>query len=238
MVTIMAAAMVMRMAEHDALARMRLWQLLSPTLPIGAYSYSGGLETAVELRWVDSADGVERWVSGLLLNSLARVDVPLLARLHQAWLHNDDGLLLEHAAWLRACRESAELADEDQQIGRALATLLCNLGVAAAQPWINRPTTAWAVLHALALTHWDIPLREGVEAYLWSWCDNQIAAAVKLVPLGQTDGQRLLLTLAGTVHDAAEHGLALGDTAIGACTPGLAIASCLHESQYSRLFRS
>jgi len=226
------------MGDAGTLVRQRLWQLLSPTLPIGAYGYSGGLEAAVAEGWVDRTDAVHDWVAGLLRHNLARVDVPLLVRLHQSWRCGDLAAVERHAAWLRACRESAELAAEDRQLGRALATLLADLGVEAARPWVSKPLTAWAVMYALALEHWGIGLREGVEGYLWSWCDNQVAAAVKLVPLGQTDGQRLLLRLADTLIEAADVGIALDDDAIGGSAPGLAIVSCWHETQYSRLFRS
>ncbi|MCP1676784.1 urease accessory protein [Natronocella acetinitrilica] len=224
--------------DQAGLARRRLWQLLSPTLPIGAYSYSGGLEAAVEAGWIPSADAVRDWLEGQLRHTLSRVDVPLLARLHEAWLVDDTGAVMRYSAWLRASRETAELAAEDHHLGRALATLLADLGLEDAEPWRNERLAAWAPLFALALARWQIPLREGAEAYLWSWCDNQVAAAVKLVPLGQTAGQRLLQDLAGPVGTAADVGLALEDEAIGGSAPGLAIASSLHETQYSRLFRS
>jgi urease accessory protein len=233
-----AIPMAEPIGDATTLVRQRLWQLLSPTLPIGAYSYSGGLESAIAAGWVNHADAVHDWVAGLLRHNLARVDVPLLVRLHQSWRSGDQAAVERHAAWLRACRDSAEFAAEDRQLGRALATLLADLGVDAARPWVSKPLTGWAVMYALALAHWGIALREGVEGYLWSWCENQVAAAVKLVPLGQTDGQRLLLGLANTLVEAAEVGMALDDEAIGGSAPGLAISSCWHETQYSRLFRS
>ena len=220
------------------LARRRLWQLLSPTLPIGAYSYSGGLEYAVEAGWVRDAEGTGNWLRGQLLHALSRVDIPLLARLHAAWLSGDPVAVHRYSAWLRASRETAELAAEDHHLGRALAALLVDLGLAEARAWQAEPATSWATLFALALARWNIPLTEGAEGYLWSWCENQVAAAVKLVPLGQTAGQRLLFGLAGPVGDAVAGGLQLAEQEIGGTAPGVAIASSLHETQYSRLFRS
>ncbi len=225
-------------ADDAGLARRRLWQLLSPTLPIGAYSYSGGLEAAVETGRIRTAGDVGDWLAGQLDHTLACVDVPLLARLHGAWLADEATAVHHFSSWLRACRETAELAAEDYHLGRALAALLSDLGLVEADAWRDEPMASWATLFALALARWGIPLQEGVEAYLWSWCDNQVAAAVKLVPLGQTDGQRLLQELAVAVGGAAAAGLALADEDIGGSAPGLAILSSGHETQYSRLFRS
>lgn len=231
-------ATTMRTTTDSALARRRLWQLMSPTLPVGAYSYSGGLEFAIEAGWVSDAEGVADWLRGQLMHTLGRVDVPLLARLHDCWLRHDSEGVAAHSRWLRASRETRELAAEDQHLGRALARLLVELDIAEAKAWMTHPDTSWAGLYALALARWEIPLNEGADAYLWAWCENQVAAAIKLVPLGQTAGQRLLLDLAEPIGEAAAMGLQLDDDAIGGTAPGVAIASSLHETQYSRLFRS
>lgn len=230
--------MTMATVNDPGLPVRRLWQLLSPTLPIGAYSYSGGLEYAIEAGWLKDAEGVFDWMDGQLHHTLARVDIPLLARLHRAWLENDQEAVHHFSAWLRASRETAELAAEDHHLGRALATLLADLGLTEAHVWRDDAGVGWATLYALALARWDIPLRDGAEGYLWSWCENQVAAAVKLVPLGQTAGQRLLLRAAERIGTSVSLGLALDDDGIGGTAPGVAIASSLHETQYSRLFRS
>lgn len=234
-----AAARAASIATGDAgLARRRLWQLMSPTLPVGAYSYSAGLEYAIEAGWVGDAHATADWLEGQLRHALARVDVPLLARLHACWQSGDPEDLREYSRWLRASRETAELVAEDRHMGRALARLLSELGICEAEGWSADPDVSWACMFALALARWQIPLHEGAEAYLWAWCENQVAAAIKLVPLGQTAGQRTLLALAAPVGEAAAAGLALPDEAIGGTAPGVAIASSLHETQYSRLFRS
>lgn len=238
MLTIQAMHTSTRTVPDPGLARRRLWQLISPTLPTGAYSYSGGMEAAVEAGWIRQRDDVADWLTGQLQHTHARVDVPLLARLHRAWLAGDLADVQRISVWLRACRETAELVAEDHHQGRALAALLADLGLPGAEAWRDAALASWATLFALAMARWGIPRQEGAEAYLWSWCANQVAAAIKLVPLGQTDGQRLLRDLAPEVGAAALHGLALDDGAIGGSAPGLAILSSLHETQYSRLFRS
>ncbi|MCH8502975.1 MAG: urease accessory protein UreF [Ectothiorhodospiraceae bacterium] len=226
------------MPTDAGLARRRLWQLISPTLPIGAYSYSGGLEYAVEAGWVRDEAAVDDWLQGQLRHALSRVDVPLLARMHAAWAGDDVARVRQLSGWLLASRETRELVDEDRHLGQALARLLRDLGLDEAAEWVGDARASWAALYALALQRWEIPLEQGVEAYLWAWCENQVAAAIKLVPLGQTAGQRLLFGLAEPVGGAAAAGLALEEADIGGTAPGVAIASSLHETQYSRLFRS
>lgn len=228
----------MAITTDPGLARRRLWQLLSPTLPVGAYSYSGGLEWAIEAGWVADEEAAADWLQGQLDHTLGRVDIPLLHRLYQAWQAGDAEAVARLSAWLGASRETRELRDEDRQLGHALARLLSELGLDEAEAWSRHPDATWATLFALALARWSIPVEEGAEACLWSWCENQVAAAIKLVPLGQTAGQRLLYRLAPAIGAAAHAGLAREDQAIGGTAPGVAIASALHETQYSRLFRS
>lgn len=222
----------------SGLARRRLWQLISPTLPVGAYSYSTGLEQAVDVGWVSSPEAVRDWLEAQLLRVQARVDLPALLRLQAAW-QQDDGQQLEYwNDWLRASRETSELRAEDLGQGRALARLLADLGVADARSWTTREDACWATLFALAGREWAIPSEDLLEGYLWSWCENQVAAAVKLVPLGQTQGQRLLRDLAETIAVAADQARTVDDAGMGAGLPGIILSSMLHETQYSRMFRS
>ncbi|MGM0672780.1 MAG: urease accessory protein UreF [Pseudomonadota bacterium] len=219
-------------------ARRRLWQLISPTLPVGAYSYSTGLEYAVEAGWVTDADVARDWISAQLLHLHARVDLPALTRLYAAWEADDVSVVEGWNDWLRASRETAELRAQDLSQGRALARLLTDLDVPRAAPWARRDDACWATLFALAAVEWQIPLDEVMDGYLWSWCENQVAAAVKLVPLGQTEGQRLLAHLSGCLSGATELAQDLEDEDLGGSLPGVTLASMLHETQYSRLFRS
>jgi urease accessory protein len=216
---------------------MRLLQLCSPALPIGAFAYSHGLEQAVVEGWVTGAAEAEDWIGGLLDHAWTRLEVPLLARLHAALANADDEALEHWCAISRASRESAELAAEDGHLGAALAGLMASFGVPRAVEW-TKSTRPFAAVLAAAARHWNLPLREAALALLWTMVEHQVAAAVKLVPLGQTDGQLVLHRLAARIPAAVERGLALTDIEMGAVSPGLAIASAQHETLYSRLFRS
>lgn len=225
---------------HDVsqLANLRLWQLISPALPVGAYAYSGGLEYALHAEWLRDAKAVENWISGLLQHTLAQLDVPVLQRCYGAWQQGDLAQVQNWSALIIAARESSELRAEDQHLGRALATLLADLDITEAQVFRSSETAPFVCLLALAGVKWDVPIAQLAAGLLWSWCENQVAAAIKLMPLGQTTGQKMLLRIAEQIPAAVERGLSLRDEDIGAVAPGLGIASALHETQYSRLFRS
>lgn len=224
--------------ETSRLASLRLWQLISPALPVGAYAYSGGLESALHAGWLRDAGDVEQWVTGLLQHTLARLDVPVLQRCYQAWECRDEAQLDYWSAFILASRESAELHAEDLHLGRALATLLSDLEIAEAGDWRLSDTAPFVCLLALAGVKWRVPIETLAAGMLWSWSENQVAAAIKLMPLGQTAGQKILMQIAEVIPPAVSEGLSLSDGEIGATAPGLGIASALHETQYSRLFRS
>lgn len=210
----------------------RLLQLASPALPVGAYSYSGGLEAALEAGVVRDAASAERWIGDVLVHSVARMEAPVLLRLVQAY--GDGSSPQEWNDRFLASRETAELRAETVQMGYSLERLLVDLGVG--RTGLEEP--AFPAAFALAVARWGIEPRSALVAYLWAWCENQVMAAVKSVPLGQTDGQRMLLALGARLAGIAERAAALGDEEIGNFTPGLAILSSRHETQYSRLFRS
>ena len=216
----------------------RLLQLCSPSLPVGAYAYSQGLECAVERGWVRDETSAGDWILGLLNHGLRNLDLPVLARLYRAWRAADPNAARRWNAWLYASREAAELQREDHHLGTALARLLTDLGVAEAEPWRNTPRVCFATLFGLAAVKWIIPLPEAATGYAWSWTENQVVAATRLLPLGQTACQRLLTAAGPVITAAVAEGLKLTDEDIGAAAPGLALAGALHEIQYSRLFRS
>jgi len=221
--------------DAAGLGLLRLLQLCSPALPIGAYAYSRGLEQAVSSSLVSSAGAAQAWIEGQLGHSWARLEVPLLARFRAA-LKWGDWAALEH--WLalsRASRESAELAAEDAHLGSALMILLPSLDVPVPPVEGEVP---FALAFAAAALHWNVPLQETALAFLWIAAEHQVSAAVRLVPLGQTDGQRILLGVASQIPAAARAGLSLPDEDMGAVSPGLALLSAQHETLYSRLFRS
>lgn len=216
----------------------RLWLLLSPALPVGGFSYSQGLEQRVACGAMTSAADVRRWVQGLAHHTLAWVDLPILLRMWQcAELSDADG----QARWnarLLACRDTAELRREDREMGRALARLLDGLaGGDEPEPALAEPSFAASFARACRL--WGVPRREALTGYAWVWCENQIAAAVKLVPLGQTAGQGLLLELADDLDELADSAESCADDEIGRTAMGLFLASAGHETMQSgRLFRS
>lgn len=226
----------MVMATDPAL--LRLLQLVSPGLPIGMYSYSQGMERAVEDRWITNAQEARQWIDGLLANGLARTDAPILARLYEAW-QNDDGERIDR--WnsiLMAWRETSELRAEDRYTGQALARLLDALGIGGVKCWTSHPDTTLATVFSFAAVSWSISKQDALTGYLWSWLDNQVLCAVKLVPLGQVAGQRLLGDLSAQIPGLVNKALSLDDDDIGGSVFGLALASSRHERQYSRLFRS
>lgn len=217
---------------------LRLLQLASPSLPVGMYSYSQGMEQAVENGWITDEAQAREWLAGVLRHSLARVDAPLLGRFYEAWARQDGPTVERWSLELTALRETAELRAEDRQAGQALARVLDGLGVERAKPWLRHPQATFATLFALAAVEWDIPKPQAVAGYLWSWLENQILCAVKLVPLGQLAGQRLLHGLGAEIPALVAVALDLPEEEIGASSFALSLASARHERQYSRLFRS
>jgi urease accessory protein len=224
--------------HDDALAQLRLLQLVSPALPIGGFTYSQGLEWAVEIGWVVDVDSLTDWLSGLIDDGLGLLDLPVLARLMDACAQRDRHRVAAWARLLYAARESSELRAEERNRARALVTLLRDLGLPQAEQWRESLCHCQAAPFALAAVHWQISARACLLGYAWSWLEHQVAAAVKLVPLGQTDAQRVQLALAQRLPAVVERARQLDDAAIGAGAPALAIASSRHETQYTRLFRS
>lgn len=220
-----------------SLSLLRLMHLVTPALPIGAFAYSQGQEYAIDCGWLKTPEQVEDWIGGVLHKGVGRLDAPVLLRLYQAWQQDDQAAIEHWNRFLLASRESRELLEEDLQVGRALAILLASLGVERATPWRDRETSL-ASQFALAAVHWQIEAHQCLLGYLWSWCENQIAAAGKTLPLGQTDAHNMLQRLLQQIPPVAEQASELGDEEIGGSLPGFAIASARHETQYSRLFRS
>ncbi len=214
----------------------RLLQLASPALPVGAYSYSQGLEAAMEAGIVCDTASAQRWIEDVLTLSVARMEAPVFLRLCDAWRARDAAGAARWNALLLASRESAELRAETAQMGYSLARLMSELeGPGDLDAWEEISFPA-AFAYAAAL--WSIEPAPALLAYLWAWAENQVMAAVKAVPLGQTDGQRMLLALGKRVTETAERAAALDDDALENFAPGLALLSARHETQYSRLFRS
>ncbi len=229
---------VISMTEASSIPLLRLLQLVSPTLPVGAYAYSGGLESAVAAGWVSDAAQARDWIDGVLEHNLCGLDVPVLQRMYHAWQQDDVETVRSWSRFLAASRESAELLAEDRQMGQALARLLVSMDIEVARGWVSGAHCSWVAMFALAAVRWGIAEREAQLGYLWSWCENQVAAAVKLVPLGQTAGQQILAWCGERIPARIDSCCSINDDDIGQLAPALAIISAQHEQQYSRLFRS
>jgi urease accessory protein len=207
----------------------RLLQLASPALPVGAYTYSQGLEWAIEAGTVKDEATALTWIGDQLEWNLGRYEAPLLARMMMA---NDDTLAELDAHYL-ASRETAELRAETLQMGHSLKRLIDDLGEGGVSPRLTF-AAVWSGLAA----KWQIEPRDALTAWLWSWAENQTMAALKAVPLGQAAGQRILLEIGGRIPAIVERALALEEESCSNFAPGFAIACARHETQYSRLFRS
>jgi urease accessory protein len=213
----------------------KLLQLASPALPVGAYSYSGGLEAAIETGVVSDAASAERWIGAVLEHSVANMEAPVLLRLCAAWRVRDAAALERWNELFLASRETAELRAETVQMGYSLHSLLGELGV----PTEGMPREpAYPTAYACALERWGIEPERGLVAYLWAWLENQVTAAVKALPLGQSEGQRMLLALGARLEEVAARAGSPEDEELENFAPQLAVLSARHETQYSRLFRS
>jgi len=219
----------------------RLMRLASPALPIGAFSYSQGLEWAVESGQVSDQDSAQEWIGSVLAGSMARFELPMLARFSQAWVENDAGTVARLNEEFLASRETAELRDESVHMGRALRIVLVADGefersVLAPLEAIEMPV--FPNSFAFAVARWKLALTDAATSYIWSWLENQVTAAIKLVPLGQTAGQRILAHLTPACASAVDTALSIRPEDWSNFSPLFAIASSRHEQQYTRLFRS
>ncbi|QTN29937.1 urease accessory protein UreF [Rhodoferax sp. AJA081-3] len=219
---------------------MQLMWLASPALPIGGFSYSECLEAAVDTARAATEADASVWLVDQLHLSLSRSDLPAVAQAISAWRADDYTRIATLNAWVLQTRESSELRQQTEQMGRSLLDWLRNhttatpdqIAVLATQ----QPT--YPVAFALAASATQAPLRNCLLAYAFGWAENMTQAAIKSVPLGQSAGQRILSALTAEIPAAIDHALTVTDDTRQAFSPMLAILSSQHEIQYSRLFRS
>ncbi|MDM3872341.1 urease accessory protein UreF [Porticoccus sp. W117] len=221
----------------DAASLLAVLRISSPALPVGAFAYSQGFEYAVDAGWVKNAADTESWASGVLTHGLSYLDVPLLVRLYRSVGQPED-----FKYWNQHCiasRETEELRQEERQLGKTLYQLLLKLEQplpATLQQEGEIP--GWLAMFAFACYRWEMSEEQACLAYVWSWLENQLAAAAKTVPIGQTDVQKITARLMPFLMQVVEKGKSRRDDDIFGGLPGLSMASALHEKQYSRLFRS
>ncbi len=240
-ITSKAITSIMAMSTDGALAGpalLRLMQLVSPALPIGGYNFSQGLEYVIHTGWVHDEASALAWIRGLARSAIGTLDVPVLFRLHDAWSRADTTAVDRWSAFLIASRETSELRAEDRHLGRSLARVLGESGIAAAREWTSRPDATFATVFTLACCHWRIGANDAACGYLWAWAENQSLAAVKTIPLGQSAGQRILHALIDDIPGIISSAGRVHDEDIGNAAPMHFIASAAHEAQYTRLFRS
>jgi urease accessory protein len=233
-----AEAAVVTLPGLEPVALLRLLQLASPALPIGAFAFSQGLEMAVELGWVTGEESARSWLLGSLTDGLARLELPLAVRFHAAWCTGDRGAVERCSELLLASRETRERRLEEAQLGRALARLLENQGIVAAAGWVDSGHVTQVGMFTLGAASFGIPPDATLFGFAFAWAEAQVGAASRLVPLGQLAAQRTLASAVGAIPAAVALARSLPDDALGATLPGLALASSLHETQYTRLFKS
>ncbi len=225
----------------QASSLLRLLQICSPSLPVGAYSYSQGLEAAMERGHVHDEATAHAWIIAMLEHVVARFEAPIAWRAMRAFAERDAPAVSHWTNLFIASRDSAEFRAETIQMGYSLGKLLpeltpqCTdiLTLLAAQRELPFPTALAAAAVAL-----DVPPEEALLGMLFSWAENQVLACVKSVPLGQVAGQRLLLSLRAPIEAAALVAMTLADDELSNWSPGLQLLSMQHEVQYSRLYRS
>ena len=217
-------------------ALLQLIWLASPALPVGGFSYSEGLESAVDKGLVTNEETAAAWLIDHLHLSIARADLAVVAQAVTAWRNEDAARIETLDAWVLQTRETAELRAQTVQMGRSLVEWLKS--IAPQQAARAQAPLTYPVAFALAASTTTASVRDIVLAFTFGWAENMVAAAIKSVPLGQSSGQRMLLRLSQEIPGAVTHALALDDDTRQAFSPMLAILSAQHETQYSRLFRS
>jgi urease accessory protein len=233
-------------APLAAASLLQLIWLASPALPVGGFSYSEGLEAAIDTGHVGTEAQAADWLSAQLHLGIARSEAPLVAAAFRAWAVHDRERISALNAWCHHTRESAEFAQQCAQMGRSLTEWLRHRD--AADPRLPTlaaltPAPAWPIAFGLAAQQTGAPLHDALLAFAFGWAENMVQAAIKAVPLGQAAGQRMLARLSREIPAAVAQAMSLDDEADGltrrqAFTPMLAILSAQHETQYSRLFRS
>jgi urease accessory protein len=228
-----------------------MW-LASPALPIGGFSYSEGIEAGVDASYIATFSIANDWLIDQLQLSLARADLAIVAKAITAWRRGDLDRIDELNDWVQQSRETSELRLQTEQMGRSMLDWwrkqpsfkpsfhgkqdFFDFDRTSASSFLKSPT--YPLVFALAASSTQASVRDCLMSFAFGWAENMTQAAVRAVPLGQTDGQRILANLAEHIPNAVDFAMNLLDSERQAFTPMLAILSSQHETQYSRLFRS
>ena len=221
---------------------LQLMWLASPALPIGGFSYSEGLEAAIEAGRVHDEASAADWLVHQLHLTQSRSDIAVIAQAIPAWRAGDVVRVQSLNDWVIETRETSELRLQSEQMGQSLVAWLRNQhpGNEAVEQLakLSNRTPTYPVAFALAASLTQAPLQDCLLSYAFGWAENMVQAAIKAVPLGQSAGQRILARLAGEIPAAVNAAMLLPDNERVAFSPMLAILSARHEHQYSRIFRS
>ncbi|MGD1929799.1 MAG: urease accessory protein UreF [Leptolyngbyaceae cyanobacterium] len=234
----------MRSTARDSSHLLTLLQLASPALPVGAYSYSEGIETLAAQGLVTDGTTLFHWLAQELQGGGIRLETALMGWCYTAAQQPQtqaDAVIDRWNQWLSAFRETEEMRSQSWQMGRSLLRLFNDIEPALARqlpPTATREHCNFAIAYGLVTQAWEIPLADASLAFLHSWAANLVSAAVRSVPLGQTAGQRLLRQLISPIQQAQAEIATLTETDLMACSWGVTLASMQHETEYSRLFRS
>ncbi len=220
------------------LSQIRLLQLLSPVSPVGGYSYSQGLEWAVGEGWVNDEDSFARWVSELISSTLSEQDLPLLRKLYVSVKEGNFGEVKHWSQFSIAVRDTAELRFEERCRAEAMLKVLESIkplhSDCVREDFLNTPllSMAWFCVQN------NIELQALLTAYAYNWLENTVVTGMKIIPFGQSAGQRMLYGLGEELEDAIKQSLNISDDCIGISLPAISMASSSHEVQYSRIYRS
>ncbi len=224
----------------DVSALIGVMWLASPALPVGAFAYSEGLESAVEAGRVCDEAGAAAWLVDQLWLASARSEMPAVAHAMAGWREQRNDRVREVNTWVLCTRECGEQRAQSLQMGRSLHDWIRQgvFGGDARLPWLPRSDITWPVAFALAAVLHGIDDRQALLAHGFGWAENMTQAAIKAVPLGQAAAQRVLARLAHELPAAVDHALHVAPDDRQAFTPMLALLGAAHEQQYSRIFRS
>jgi len=226
--------------NHSASRFLLLLQLASPALPVGGFSYSEALESAVDQGWVKDESSAKAWLIDHLHLIQARSEMPLVHEAIKAWRSFDQERLKALSEWALQTRETSEIKLQTEQMGRSLLIWLKNQDIVSIEKidFCSELSPTWPMVFALCVSEGETPPQEGLMTFAFSWAENMVQAAMKSIPLGQKSGQSILSALSQEIPNAIQTAMNTSDPERQSFAPHLAILSALHETQYSRLFRS